>query len=460
MNFTYETQGTSTFLVYTMGEREQLDAVVMGMMSNNKIEGVLPFSFTRLDQERFVRYNVSSRISLAQYFNGIVNKNRLLKVLISMASAVLEAENYMLEPETFVWNKNYIFVDVSTSEAELVCLPVLQDPGKSVDLEAIFKDMFFGVQFDQTENCDYVAKLLGFFNSGTHFGLQEFLKLLKEIDGQKTEKSEIKAQPDVPLTVSVQQPVRPVPPAPSGQSETAVKPVTCVQNVIPVQSTQPVPPVLPAKKGFHLFEKKEKPPKGQKLSKDKNFMGNQALPGRSNGIVPGQFQSPGAVPAVPEEVKNIPQTNQKTAGKQGIGSSYVTSDYATQQAGFGGTVVLNAGNKSQGTVVLNAQNASQEALKLPYLQSERNKNKLIVNKGIIKIGSDSSYADYVITDNKAVSRSHAEIRLKGANVYLVDCNSTNHTYVNNKLLLPNMEELLRDGCIVKFADEEFEFHMS
>lgn len=474
MGFTYETQGTSTFLVYGLEEKEQLDSMIMGMMGNNRIEGVLPFSFTRQDRDRIIKYNVSSRVNLEQYFNGIVNKKRLLKVLTSMASAVLEAENYMLEPEVFVWDKRYIFVDVSTSQAELICLPVLQETGKKTDLEAIFKEMFFGVQFDQTENCDYVARLLGFFNASTHFSLQEFVNLLKDIDRQKAEevKKEISEQ-----SVSVQQPATSLPPvngmadSQTGQAELPTENVSENRQIsgalkpVVIQSSPDVARQSSQKKGFHLFEKKEKKekqPRPQKVkpAKGTSVKDKQALPGRSTGIIPGQLQMPGSVSIPVPDMQNTQQNPQQSSEKQGIGNAYVTPAYNVQKGTFGGTVVLNAGNKGQGTVVLNAQNAAPALQSPPYLQRLKNGEKLFVNKGVIKIGSDASYADYVVSDNKAVSRSHAEIRLKGANVYLVDSNSTNHTYVGNKMLVPNVEELLKEGSSIRLADEEFEFHMS
>lgn len=480
MGFTYETQGTSTFLVYGLEEKEQLDSMVMGMMGNNRIEGVLPFSFSRLDRDRLIKYNVSSRVNLEQYFSGIVNRKRLLKVLISMASAVLEAENYMLEPEVFVWDKRYIFVDVSTSEAELVCLPVLLETEKKIDLETIFKEMFFGVQFDQTENCDYVARLLGFFNSSTHFSLQEFVNLLKDIERQKAEevkeekviKEEIGEQSvpaQTPVTPSV--PVDEMADRQAGQAELpAENPLENRQ--MPGASKPPVIQSSPAaakqppqKKGFHLFDKKEKKEKQPRSQKTKPAKGtsvreNPALPGRSTGTVPGQIQMPGSVSVPVPNIQNQQQNTQQNGEKQGIGSAYVTPAYNVQKGTFGGTVVLSTGNKDQGTVVLNAQNAAPVLQQTPYLKRLKNGEKFFLNKGVIKIGSDASYADYVIFDNKAVSRSHAEVRLKGTNVYLVDCNSTNHTYVGNKMLVPNVEELLKEGSSIRLADEEFEFHMS
>ena len=69
------------------------------------------------------------------------------------------------------------------------------------------------------------------------------------------------------------------------------------------------------------------------------------------------------------------------------------------------------------------------------------------------------YVDYFVSDNAAVSRSHANIVEQNGKFYVVDTNSTNHTYVNGRMIQSNTEVLLSHGDRVRLANEEFEFHM-
>ncbi len=469
MQFTFETQGSNTFLVYEMGELEQLDSMTMGMVGNNKLEGVIPFQYTQMDKQRLLKYNVSSRVSLAQYLSGIVNKKRLIGVMESLATAVLNAQEYMLEANSFVWDKDYIFVDVSTAKAELVCVPVMKQE-KPVELELVFKDMFFGIQFDQTENCDYIAKLLSFFNANTHFSLQDFLKLVKELDTQEPVK------PATGMNSATMPASNPASMNSTGVNSAVVSAPAAAQAAVPMQQApqpmqnrpsqnQPVvqqsgkkakpqkaPKEKKEKKGFSLFGKKDKKPATNVST---------SLPGRSTGTVPnmpgtaanvGNFVS-NQVPPVATPQQSIPQQ------KQGIGNAYVSPAYNTQQASFGGTVVLNAAN-NPGTVVLSQANNPANIKPMPYLVRVSNGQRIPLNKVVTKIGSDASYADVVIADNKAVSRSHADIRLREDKVFLVDNNSTNHSYVGDRMLQPNVEENLSNGSTFKLANEEFKLHIS
>jgi len=54
--FTYESQGASTFLVYEKQPHDQIDTMSMGMLSNNKIDGVIPFTYVRMDDATYFKY--------------------------------------------------------------------------------------------------------------------------------------------------------------------------------------------------------------------------------------------------------------------------------------------------------------------------------------------------------------------------------------------------------------------
>ena len=67
-------------------------------------------------------------------------------------------------------------------------------------------------------------------------------------------------------------------------------------------------------------------------------------------------------------------------------------------------------------------------------------------------------ADYRIFNNN-VSRKHADIIKDQGKFYVVDLDSTNGTYLNGRRTQPGVKELLKDGSIIRFANEEFKFHI-
>lgn len=111
------------------------------------------------------------------------------------------------------------------------------------------------------------------------------------------------------------------------------------------------------------------------------------------------------------------------------------------------------------TAVLNADMMPQDMAMQPYLIRIRNGEKIIISTQMFRIGKDPSCVEYCISDNVAISRSHAYIANYDGAYWLVDNNSTNCTYVNGMMLPANTRVQLVDGTRIHLADEEFEFKL-
>ena len=126
-----------------------------------------------------------------------------------------------------------------------------------------------------------------------------------------------------------------------------------------------------------------------------------------------------------------------------------------QPVNFGATTVLNTNMNAETSVLSGPEVQKQQ----PYLFRMKNNERIMLNKPVFRIGKERSYVDYFVSDNAAVSRSHANIVEQSGKFYVVDTNSTNHTYVNGRMIQSNTEVLLSHGDRVRLANEEFEFHM-
>lgn len=82
-----------------------------------------------------------------------------------------------------------------------------------------------------------------------------------------------------------------------------------------------------------------------------------------------------------------------------------------------------------------------------------------INKPVFRIGKERSYVDYFVTNNIAVSRSHADIITRGSKYFVKDLNSKNHTYINNHELPIYTEVEIHDGDRLKLGNEEFIFNI-
>lgn len=80
-----------------------------------------------------------------------------------------------------------------------------------------------------------------------------------------------------------------------------------------------------------------------------------------------------------------------------------------------------------------------------------------IDKPVFRIGKEKSYVDYFVSDNSAVSRSHADLIIRGSRCFVKDLNSKNRSYINDEPLPPNIETEIFDGDILRLANEEFVF---
>ncbi|MGN0395323.1 MAG: DUF6382 domain-containing protein [Coprococcus sp.] len=175
--FTYENQEQNTYLVYHFGN-ESIDTMTLGMITNNKIKGFAKAFYTEINNERYIKYNIASQVTLSRLFMGEVRKTRLLKVFINIVDALMVVDTYMLDKRNIILNADYIYVDASTSEVSMICLPVI-NMNIDTDERNFFKNIIFSVSFSAQENGDYVARMLAYLNGTDNLSLIEFKELLE-----------------------------------------------------------------------------------------------------------------------------------------------------------------------------------------------------------------------------------------------------------------------------------------
>lgn len=527
ISFSYENQGTNTYLVYQIGEEDSIDSMSLGMITNNQIVGMAPTVYTQMDTNKYIKYNVSAKISVRQFFTGPVNRRRLLGVFNGIVAAMLSAEDYMIDDRMILLDTDYIFADVSTCETVLICLPI-QNDGAVTDLGAFFKNIMFNTQFDQTENCDYVARIINHLNSTPVFSLAQFKAVLDDLNGQSSQSAAARTVSTVSEATLVQQKKSQPVVSPSSvevKSQLPVQPVRPVQQPVqPVVSQPPVAPVqkitIPAKQTMPVSPDSKQPETQQPASDEKEISlfyllqhynsenaaayKAQKAAKKAGGAAPAHAAAPAgkskggakkknqgqsaatsfAIPGQAAPVAQNPtqQQNQQPVQParpiqqpvQPICQQPVTPIPAASQpvvqmpiiprpvqpmpgANFGETTVLGGGVAGE-TTVLNAGATAARQIN-PHLIRAKNNENIPVNKPVFRIGKEKSYVDYFVADNTAISRSHANIITREDKYFVLDTNSTNHTFVNGQMISSSTEVEITHGTKLRFANEDFEFQL-
>lgn len=518
--FTYENQGTNTYLVYHISSDEMVDSLGLGMITNNSISGLAQTMCIQMDTEKYIKYNVSAKISVSQFFSGVINKARLLGVFNGIVDALINSEEYMIDQNTLVLDLDYIFSDVSTCETVLICLPVLDMDKPPVDFGLFFKNIMFSSQFDQTENCDYVAKIMNYLNSTPAFSFVDFKNVLKEIESTNASAREVKHVTKL-VARETEHKAQPVVAVNTGATQNVSQPVVVDVSVKNISGAQELDSSMSddlfkgsaaenlsesenetvenekpmsmfylmqhytkenkaiydaqqaAKKAAKKKESKKSTAKSEVSDKHKSSV-SFAVPGAPSGS--GDFSIPGQKvpdvssmkntagnamqpvvasakePAVLTSQPNVAQQGASTSSTVNIQPNPVISGHP---ASFGETVVLNAGMTGD-TTVLNSAMVNNPVI-TPHLIRIKDGKKVYINKPIFRIGKEKSYVDFFIGDNSAISRSHANILIREDKYFVVDTNSTNHTYIDGNILQSNSEYEIFHGTKLRFANEDFEF---
>ncbi|MEG2928205.1 MAG: FHA domain-containing protein [Oscillospiraceae bacterium] len=111
----------------------------------------------------------------------------------------------------------------------------------------------------------------------------------------------------------------------------------------------------------------------------------------------------------------------------------------------------------EGTALLDENEGNMEEANWPKIERVQSDEIISINKSVFRIGKERSCVDFFVSNNNAISRSHADIITREQRYYVTDLNSKNHTYINGKIVPINCEIEIFNGDKLKFANEEFIF---
>ena len=467
-----------------------IDSMTLGMITNNVIKGYAKASVTQLNNIKYVKYHVGTAVSISEYLKSEIRRVGLLSVFGGICEALVSAEEYMIDPGSIELNVDRIYVDSKTFDVYMVCVPVAGESLNASDLKQLFKTVLFSAQFASNENNAYIGKLLNYLNQPKDFDIGDFRKLINSIilESEVSFSETVGIQPN-----PVKEQLAQVSASQIAQSELPKVNMSPVQTIAPAAQTQQrqempmqgvalmsassnVPSSIPKnasvedreekpKKRFSLFGKREPKAKVEKLEKPEKTKKQKAVTAHLPINIPGQsipISIPGQSVYANTHGQTVPETPKKPVLSQQPVPTPVSSTPQAQPAGqvnFGETTVLGAGGTSFGETTVLSGTAGVEMVREPFLIRKKTGEKIPINKPVFRIGKERSFVDYFIADNTAISRSHANIITKNQVYYIMDTNSTNHTYVNGTMIASNVETPITSGDIVKLANEEFCFEL-
>lgn len=123
------------------------------------------------------------------------------------------------------------------------------------------------------------------------------------------------------------------------------------------------------------------------------------------------------------------------------------------------TIMLQGEFANETSVLGNGMSGSMYESYGTLIRKSNNEN-CVIDKSYFSIGKDSLHVNFCIKDNSSISRQHAVIESSNGLVTITDNNSTNGTYVNSQRLSPKQPQTIKNGDVIKLANEEFIYRFS
>lgn len=403
---TFENKKGKITITNRLSFPETVNERVYNAIASGMFEGLLPVSIRQKRKETRIECVVQGLTPLSEYFGSTVNKKMFLDFIREITRLIKDCEKNMVSANNLDLQISKIFVDPQTKSVKCIFWPVVNN--QRDDPPYLFlKQLPFDLRFNPYEDQEYLEIYKAFFNGLQPFSINSFEKMILKLCGK-----EIAGGFETPSNIT-----------PSGRLNSDAEAEKKIWKE--------------KKKGNIEYDPFAEIPehREQEVSGD---AANRRMEKESNGDVVcpscGQLNSPNA--------KYCMNCREK------LDEPPPTIDF--------GTICLN--DNFGGTVVLGYDEPREEPM-YPKLKREQTGESFAVNKPTFRIGTEKKYCDLFICDNNYISRSHADIITREGRYYIVDRNSTNKTFVEDKAIPTEKEIEIFAGTRIRLANEDFTFHI-
>lgn len=161
---------------YGLQAGEMMDGLVLKQCKEGKLLGVLPMGAVYENGHNFMYAFTDKLETLEERFKDTVSQELILRSFESIAHTLVVMDEQGINLAYAVMNSGYVYMDNNAKKARLICMPVKGVKLKDEELAGFFRQILANAEYINSEDGDYVAKLLTAINKG--FELKSFLRLI------------------------------------------------------------------------------------------------------------------------------------------------------------------------------------------------------------------------------------------------------------------------------------------
>lgn len=360
------------------------------------------FAEGKFDNEVFY-YNITNKMSLRKYMALGMNQKKMFYLIERLIDAELCFIESGVDPQYMMYDADLVLVDKDTEEITFIYVPATDHGLMYRPLKPFIKEILANAVYDEMENLDYVGRLITYINKNKVLDIDALPGVLADIKDSQKNLSRMTEHGAVAMAKAA--------------AAEAVVMTPAQENILEV----PVP-----EKEIMLEDEPARAKLPETNVDDLSISGIDTLEAHED-------KAEEVLPDISFEITE-PKAEMPKEKAEEIEESLVQAE--DKEAVMSETPV--------------------EQKKYPYLVRAKNQEIITIDKDEFKLGKIFG-ADYMLSDNPAVSRMHAIIHNVDNTYYICDNYSTNATYLNDERLEPGKNYLLMNGVKVRLANDEFTY---
>lgn len=403
-------------------ENESINETEFKRFNSHSVQLQSPFIFGKtfeIKKERGILFTIDAELEKFKNLqNQIISRDKFFQLalqLVNIMKTVKDPENLLLDLE-------YMYIDAEKDSIKIIYLPIINNYVK-YNVANFFKEYLHIFKLKKGE-VEFASAYFQYFKKLQYFSLKNFEVFLTELSQAKqvVKKEIIVEKQDTNIALD----------SVSYDILNAVQQDTLESVVASASQLQ-----TPQEETYTQIQHRFCTECGTKLLSVAKFCFKCGQKLNFEDQVVKQ-----SIPLQPQQ--------------QVITSSAPQHQLEINSQDIGGTTVLGEHELDtvEGTTVLGV---AEETTIKAYIKRQSTNSKICIENDAFILGKDPQRCHFLIDGNKAISRTHAKIEMKQGRYYLVDCNSTNKSYVDGQQLTPNQPFEIFNGANIRLANEDFYF---
>ncbi len=153
-----QNEGVNSFFVIGV-DMTKVNSYEIDMLYNNFVEGIIQPEFRSIDGEMFLYNKINGLMNLKEYMlANMLTAAQVVMIMKSVCNVVVEAEEYMLNPDELLIKSDYIFCSIGVEQVRFVYAPGSTDNVKK-QIRHLIEEIIKKIDHRNSRLVDFMYKV-------------------------------------------------------------------------------------------------------------------------------------------------------------------------------------------------------------------------------------------------------------------------------------------------------------